>query len=57
MRLALAFSAARWLAGAVQRRMFRDSLAALPSEVLLYWFTLCFYGYGRRRAAPLCAFC
>jgi hypothetical protein len=25
--------------------MFRDGLAALPSEVLLYWFTLCFYGY------------
>jgi hypothetical protein len=49
MRLALAFSAARWLAGAGQRRMFRDSLAALPSEVLLYWFTLCFYGY--RQAA------
>jgi hypothetical protein len=49
MRLALAFSAARWLAGAAQRRMFRDALAALPSEVLLYWFTLCFYGY--RQAA------
>jgi len=49
MRLALAFSAARWLAGAGQRRMFRDTLAALPSEVLLYWFTLCFYGY--RQAA------
>jgi hypothetical protein len=49
MRLALAFSAARWLAGAAQRRMFRDSLTALPSEVLLYWFTLCFYGY--RQAA------
>jgi hypothetical protein len=49
MRLALAFSAARWLASAGQRRMFRDSLAALPSEVLLYWFTLCFYGY--RQAA------
>jgi len=45
MRLALAFSAARWLAGAGQRRMFRDGLATLPSEVLLYWFTLCFYGY------------
>lgn len=49
MRLALALSAARWLAGAGQRRMFRESLAALPSEVLLYWFTLCFYGY--RQAA------
>jgi hypothetical protein len=49
MRLALAFSAARWLAGAAQRRMFRDGLAALPAEVLLYWFTLCFYGY--RQAA------
>ena len=49
MRLALAFSAARWLPGAAQRRMFRDALAALPAEVLLYWFTLCFYGY--RQAA------
>lgn len=49
MRLALAFSAARWLPGAPQRRMFRDALAALPAEVLLYWFTLCFYGY--RQAA------
>ena len=49
MRLALAFSAARWLASAAQRRMFRDALTALPSEVLLYWFTLCFYGY--RQAA------
>ncbi len=45
MRLALAFSAARWLASTGQRRMFRDGLAALPSEVQLYWFTLCFYGY------------
>lgn len=49
MRLALAFSAARWLPSAAQRRMFRDALAALPAEVLLYWFTLCFYGY--RQAA------
>ena len=49
VRLALAFSAARWLAGAGQRRMFRDGLSTLPSEVLLYWFTLCFYGY--RQAA------
>jgi hypothetical protein len=49
MRLALAFSAARWLAGAGQRQVFRDGLTALPSEVLLYWFTLCFYGY--RQAA------
>jgi hypothetical protein len=45
MRLALAFSAARWLATPQQRRMFREGLEELPSEVLLYWFTLCFYGY------------
>lgn len=45
LRLALAFSAARWLVAPVQRRMFRQGLAELPSEVVLYWFTLCFYGY------------
>ena len=28
-----------------QRRMFREGLEELPSEVVLYWFTLCFYGY------------
>ena len=45
MRLALAFSAARWLATPQQRRMFQKGLDELPSEVILYWFTLCFYGY------------
>ena len=45
MRLALAFSAARWLATPQQRRMFREGLDELPSEVVLYWFMLCFYGY------------
>lgn len=45
MRLALAFSAARWLTTPHQRRMFREGLEDLPSEVVLYWFTLCFYGY------------
>lgn len=49
MRLALAFSSARWLVTGRQRTMFRDGLYALPSEVVLYWFTLCFYGY--RQAA------
>jgi hypothetical protein len=49
MRLALAFSAARWLATPHQRRLFREGLEELPSEVVLYWFTLCFYGY--RQAA------
>jgi hypothetical protein len=49
MRLALAFSAARWLTTPQQRRMFREGLEDLPSEVVLYWFTLCFYGY--RQAA------
>lgn len=44
MRLALAFSAARWLMTPQQRRLFRAGLEELPSEVLLYWFTLCFYG-------------
>jgi hypothetical protein len=45
MRIALALSAARWLATPQQRRMFREGLEELPSEVVLYWFTLCFYGY------------
>src|SRR5262249_34680448 len=45
MRLALAFSAGHWLTTPQQRRMFRESLGELPSEVVLYWFTLCFYGY------------
>lgn len=44
MRLALAFAAARYLSKAQQRRQFREELAKLPSEVVLYWFTLCFYG-------------
>lgn len=49
MRLALAFSAAKYLATAEQRSRFQEGLAELPSEVILYWFTLCFYGY--RQAA------
>ena len=49
MRLALAFSAARWLVTPRQRQFFRAGLEELPSEVVLYWFTLCFYGY--RQAA------
>jgi hypothetical protein len=49
MRLALAFSAAKYLVTAEQRARFQEGLAELPSEVILYWFTLCFYGY--RQAA------
>ena len=49
MRLALAFSAARYLVLPKQRKMFFHGLRGLPSEVVLYWFTLCFYGY--RQAA------
>jgi hypothetical protein len=45
MRLALAFSAARWLVTLRQRQKFLAGLRSLPSEVILYWFTLCFYGY------------
>lgn len=45
MRLALAFSAARWLVTPRQRQKFLAGLKSLPSEVILYWFTLCFYGY------------
>jgi len=45
MRLALAFSSARWLVKRKHRTMFLKGLRSLPSEVVLYWFTLCFYGY------------
>lgn len=45
MRLALAFASARWLTKPLPRRMFREGLENLPPEVVLYWFTLCFYGY------------
>ena len=45
MRLALAFGCARYLVKAADRRRFREELEALPSEVVLYWFTLCFYGF------------
>jgi hypothetical protein len=45
MRLALAFGAARYLVGPRQRADFARGLLELPSEVLLYWFTTCFYGH------------
>ena len=49
LRLSLAFSNARYLRSQTQKRMFKEGLYSLPSEVVLYWFTLCFYGY--RQAA------
>ncbi len=45
MRLALGFASARYLTKPAQRTRFRDGLFELPAEVVLYWFTLCFYGY------------
>ncbi len=45
IRLALGFASARYLTKPAQRKMFRDGLLGLPAEVVLYWFTLCFYGY------------
>jgi hypothetical protein len=48
MRLALAFASARYLTRPAQRRMFRSGLIELPAEVVLYWFTLCFYGYRQQ---------
>ncbi len=48
MRLALAFASARYLAKPAQRNMFRSGLLDLPAEVVLYWFTLCFYGYRQQ---------
>ncbi len=54
MRLSLAFASARYLVTPRQRRMFVEGMKTLPSEVVLYWFTLCFYGY--RQAAGRAAF-
>jgi hypothetical protein len=48
MRLALAFASARYLTKAAQRTQFRNGLLDLPGEVVLYWFTLCFYGYRQQ---------
>jgi hypothetical protein len=48
MRLALAFASARYLTKAAQRTQFRNGLLDLPAEVVLYWFTLCFYGYRQQ---------
>jgi hypothetical protein len=48
MRLALAFASARYLTRPAQRRTFRSGLIELPAEVMLYWFTLCFYGYRQQ---------
>jgi hypothetical protein len=48
MRLALAFASARYLTRPAQRAMFRSGLLELPAEVVLYWFTLCFYGYRQQ---------
>jgi hypothetical protein len=50
MRLALAFGCARYVLKPVDRRRFAEGLQALPSEVILYWFTLCFYGYRQAAA-------
>ena len=46
--MALAFASARYLTKAAQRTMFRAGLLDLPAEVVLYWFTLCFYGYRQQ---------
>jgi hypothetical protein len=45
MRLALAFASARYVTKTAVREAFRQGLEELPAEVVLYWFTLCFYGY------------
>jgi len=48
MRLALAFASARYLTKPPVRELFRRGLEELPAEVVLYWFTLCFYGYRQQ---------
>ena len=48
MRLALAFASARYVTRPALRAMFRANLLELPAEVVLYWFTLCFYGYRQQ---------
>lgn len=48
MRLARAFASARYVTKPAVREMFRANLLELPAEVVLYWFTLCFYGYRQQ---------
>lgn len=48
MRLALAFASVRYVTKPAVREMFRVNLLELPAEVVLYWFTLCFYGYRQQ---------
>ena len=48
LRMALAIASARYLTRPAQREMFRTGLLDLPAEVVLYWFTLCFYGYRQQ---------
>lgn len=48
MRVALAFASARYLTKPALRSTFREGLMELPAEVVLYWFTLCFYGYRQQ---------
>src|SRR5262249_26010822 len=48
MRLALASSVAGFVTKPAQRGLFSSGLLELPAEVVLYWFTLCFYGYRQQ---------
>ncbi len=50
MKLALAIVSARYLLKTPQRTMFKSGLLELPDEVVLYWFTMCFYGYRQQAA-------
>lgn len=50
MKLALAMVSVRYLSKTPQRNMFKTGLLNLPDEVVLYWFTLCFYGYRQQAA-------
>lgn len=48
MRLALAFALAGRCNSVAKRRALAEGLGSLPAEVVLYWFTLCFYGQRQK---------
>jgi hypothetical protein len=51
MRLALAFGCClRMGNNRAFLKNFQAGLASLPDEIILYWFTLCFYGYRQQPA-------
>jgi hypothetical protein len=48
MRLAMVFALAGRCNTVSKRRVAAEGVARLPEEVVLYWFTLCFYGQRQK---------